>query len=150
MPKAEEHFFVWSIVHLLFEPTVQHCPEKMAPTLSMREKYKSKHTMVCLLRAVVGRITTVELRNECSATGYVVDVDGFMNVTMSKVLFVNMDGEKTHMDSIFIQASLVRYVQIPDDINMVKAMKKELMMMNPRRPLPGSMAGGRKKPPLKL
>ncbi|XP_054753174.2 U7 snRNA-associated Sm-like protein LSm10 [Lytechinus pictus] len=122
----------------------------MANTLSIREKYKARHTLVCLLRAVVGRITTVELRNECSATGYVDDVDGFMNVTMSKVLFVNMDGEKTHMDSFFVQASLVRYVQIPDDINMVKAMKRQLMSMNPQKPAPGSMSGGRKKPPLKL
>lgn len=73
-----------------------------------------------------------------------------MNVVMSKVLFVDQDGKKMHMESFFVQGSLIRYVQIPDDIDMVKAMKKQLMLMNPRRRAPGSMSQGRKKPPLKF
>ena len=118
--------------------------------MTLREKFKVKHTMVCLLRAVVGRITTVELRNECCATGYVDDVDGFMNVTMSKVLFVDQDEHKTHMESFFVQGSLIRYVQIPDDIDMVKVMQQEVRNLNPKIGHPGSMTGRKFKQPLKL
>ena len=118
--------------------------------LSRREKFKFKHTMVCLLRAVIGRITTVELRNECCATGYIDDVDGFMNITMSKVLFIDQDGKKTHMESFFVQGALSRYVQIPDDIDMTKVMQKEVRNLNPKKNLPGSMTGRKFKKPMKL
>ncbi|XP_071482529.1 U7 snRNA-associated Sm-like protein LSm10 [Diadema antillarum] len=118
--------------------------EKMAAplTMSRREKFKSKHTLICLLQALQGRITTVELRNECTATGYIDTVDGFMNVTMSRVLFVNQDGQKTHMESFFVQGSLIRYVQVPDDVDMVRAIKRQMMHFNPHRAPAG---GGRQK-----
>ena len=48
-------------------------------------------TLACLLPAVRNKRTTVELRNESFATGRVVVVDGFMNITMditSKTLSV--------------------------------------------------------------
>ena len=74
----------------------------------------------------------------------------FHDVTMSKVLFVDQDEHKTHMESFFVQGSLIRYVQIPDDIDMVKVMQHEVRNLNPKIGHPGSMTGRKFKQPLKL
>merc|ERR1712059_125769 len=62
--------------------------------------------------------TTVELRNESFVTGRVVTTDGFMNITMEDVTFTNALGGKSKFDSFFVQSRLIRYVQIPQAIDI--------------------------------
>jgi small nuclear ribonucleoprotein (snRNP)-like protein len=91
-----------------------------------REKFLIKNTLICLLKAVEGKVTTVELRNENSVTGTIDHVDGFMCISMSNVCFKTMAGKMTNFESFYVQGPHIRYVQIPDEIDMRKAMEYEV------------------------
>ena len=92
-----------------------------------RERAASERTLVCLLQAVQGHRTTVELRNESSAEGLIDNVDGFMNISMSDVKFSKQNGrEVLDFPTMFIQGRQIRYVQIPDFIDMRKAIEEQL------------------------
>lgn len=93
-----------------------------------RENYYIKNTLICLLKAVEGKVTTVELRNENAVTGRVDDVDGYMNISMSNVCYKSYRGNMTNFDSFFVQGVNVRYVHIPDEIDMRKAMEKYIKL----------------------
>lgn len=93
---------------------------------SSREKFLVKNTLVCLLKALEGRVTTVELRNENTITGQIDEVDGFMCISMSNVCFKTLSGRMANFESFYIQGKNIRYVQIPDEINMRKAMEYEV------------------------
>lgn len=93
---------------------------------SNREKFLIKNTLICLLKAVEGKVTTVELRNENSITGTIEHVDGFMCISMSNVCFKTMAGKMTNFESFYVQGTHIRYVHIPDEINMKKAMEFEV------------------------
>ena len=93
---------------------------------SLREKYKSTNSLICLLQGIMGRVTTVELRNESSARGKIDNVDGFMNVKMTNVLFTTPDGTEMNMQEFFVKGPQIRYVHIPDDVNMLQVMKQQL------------------------
>lgn len=91
-----------------------------------REKFLIKNTLICLLKAVEGKVTTVELRNENSVTGTIDHVDGFMCISMSNVCFKTMAGKMTNFESFYVQGTHIRYVHIPDEIDMRKAMEYEV------------------------
>ena len=87
-----------------------------------KEGYLIKNTLSCVVKLCVGREATIELRNDSFVTGYVVAVDGFMNVTLSKVLFCDPCGNRRKFDEFFLQNRLIRYVQIPKTIDMKSAL----------------------------
>jgi len=90
---------------------------------TQRERFKVRNTLICLLKEVEGKTTTVELRNESSVSGLVEHVDGYMNVTMSSVCFRNYKGKISKFANFFVQGTNIRFVQIPDEIDMRKAIK---------------------------
>ena len=49
---------------------------------SAKEQFLKFNTLSCLIGQCVGYVTTVELRNEAFVTGKVVEVDGFMYVSV--------------------------------------------------------------------
>ena len=91
-----------------------------------REKYFFTNSMICLLKAVEGMETTVELRDEKVVKGYIDKVDGFMNITMSDVTLKLLTGKERKFDSFFVNGRNIRYVHIPDEIDMRKSMEKVL------------------------
>lgn len=92
-----------------------------------REKYFIANSMICLLKAVEGMETTVELRDEKVAEGQIDSVDGFMNMNMSDVtLKFLLTGEEKKFDSFFINGKTIRYVHIPDEVDMKRSMDKVL------------------------
>ena len=96
---------------------------------SGRERATSERTLVCLLQAVQGHRTIVELRNESSAEGPIDNVDGFMNISMSDVKFSKQNRQEVKLmdfPTMFIQGKQIRYVQIPDFIDMRKAIEEQL------------------------
>ena len=93
---------------------------------SEREKYLVKNSLVCLLVALEGKETAIELRNENVVTGKIENVDAFMNVTMSDALLETYKGDSTEFTSFFVQGVNIRYVHIPDDVNIRRAIEKEL------------------------
>lgn len=94
--------------------------------MSKREKFKSRNSLVCLLQGLTGKTTTVELRNESSMTGCIEIVDGFMNITMKDVHFTDPYGNKNFFEQFFVNGKNIRYVQIPERMNILQVMSMEL------------------------
>ena len=97
------------------------------------EKLQSRRTLVCLLQALEGRKTTIELRNESSASGRVDHVDGMMNVTLSAASFYKADGTRLDMANLFIKGRQIRYVHIPEDVDVMAAIRKRLSELTSTR-----------------
>ncbi|XP_014669872.1 PREDICTED: U7 snRNA-associated Sm-like protein LSm10 [Priapulus caudatus] len=93
---------------------------------SLREQAKSTNSLLCLLQALTTRVTTVELRNESSARGRIVNVDGFMNVQMGDVTFTTARGETRLFEYFYVQGKQVRFVHIPDNVDIIKAIEGQL------------------------
>lgn len=88
-----------------------------------RERALIGKSLVLMLQALQGRQTTIELRNELSVWGTVESVDAYMNVDLRNVTVVRPGGKEEAYTSFFVQGRQVRYVHIPDDIDMVTALK---------------------------
>lgn len=85
-----------------------------------------QNTLCLLLRAVQGRETIVELRNEAIAKGIVEEVDYAMNISMKDVVFTRPNGQTALFPSLYVHGRQVRYVHIPDDIDMVRAIREQM------------------------
>uniref|UniRef100_UPI00358ED119 U7 snRNA-associated Sm-like protein LSm10 isoform X3 n=1 Tax=Myxine glutinosa TaxID=7769 RepID=UPI00358ED119 len=68
----------------------------------------------------------VELRNESSVVGCVQNVDAFMNVRLNDAVFTDQCGRQEHVDQFFVAGRSVRYVHIPDDVNISRAIASQL------------------------
>ena len=116
------------------------------------EKFKTEQTLVCLLHACKGYTTTVELVDESSIYGKIIHVDGFMNITMVRVIFTQVNGRVQKFDEIFIQGTKIRFVHLPDEIDIRSAIREQLDAINktrnrpartPRRGMGRGARGGR-------
>ncbi|XP_072227333.1 U7 snRNA-associated Sm-like protein LSm10 [Leuresthes tenuis] len=110
---------------------------------SIRERTIAENSMVVLLQGLQGEVTTVDLRNESSARGRLVNVDAFMNVRLEKVLYRNQRGQQTQLQDMFITGRNVRYVHIPDHVDIMKTIQNQLAKIHRVRNF-GSQGGGRK------
>lgn len=109
---------------LSYQPTVKTMASVTG--LSLRERAKSTSSLLCLLQALIGEVTTVELHNETSVRGLIKVVDGFMNVEMSNVIFTNISGVSCQFEYFYVQGKRIRFVHIPDHVDIVKAIEKQL------------------------
>lgn len=110
---------------------------------SIRERTIAENSMVVLLQGLQGEVTTVDLRNESTARGRVVNVDAFMNIRLADVLYRNWRGQLTQLQDLFITGRNVRYVHIPDHIDIMKTMQGQLAKIHRVRNF-ASEGGGRK------
>ena len=116
-----------------------------------RERATACRTLISLLQGIEGYHTTIELRNENSVTGTIEAVDGFMNINLSNAIFHTLDGRSTHFSHFFVRGINVRFVHIPDEVDMLKTIEKRVKLedrsmnvdgnrlrkKNPRGLLPG-------------
>ncbi|XP_078699406.1 U7 snRNA-associated Sm-like protein LSm10 [Branchiostoma floridae x Branchiostoma belcheri] len=100
---------------------------------SLRERAISQNTLVCLLQAIQGHETTVELRDEASVYGLIVNVDAFMNTTMKYCTYTDRRGKTVQFDDFYVQGRNIRFVQIPDAVNMMEAIEHQLGSIERRR-----------------
>ncbi|KAF0290462.1 U7 snRNA-associated Sm-like protein LSm10 [Amphibalanus amphitrite] len=91
-----------------------------------QEKFFSCNTLVCLLQALKGHSTTIELRNESEVCGVIDYVDGFMNVTVRPARFTDAAGTCARFDSFFVHGRQIRYVHIPDEVSPLSAIRQQL------------------------
>ena len=59
----------------------------MAELTTMRERARTFNSLACLLKGLIGHVTTVDLRDGSSCVGRILQVDSIMNTTMSNVVF---------------------------------------------------------------
>lgn len=110
---------------------------------SIRERTITENSMVILLQGLQGEVTTVDLRNESTARGRVVNVDAFMNVRLEDVLYRDRLGQLTQLQDLFITGRNIRYVHIPNHMDIMKTIESQLAKIHRVRNF-GSEGGGRK------
>ncbi|XP_077599995.1 U7 snRNA-associated Sm-like protein LSm10 [Stigmatopora nigra] len=110
---------------------------------SISERTIIENSMVILLQGLQGQVTTVDLRNESTARGRVVNVDAFMNVRLEDVLYRDWRGSLVRLQDLFITGRNIRYVHIPDHVDIMKTIEAELKKIHRVRNF-GSEGGGRK------
>lgn len=94
--------------------------------MSQREKAKTYNSLIILLKGLETRVTTIDLRNECAVRGIVNTVDAEMNCQMSKVCFRSADGKEQRFDDFYVKGPNIRYVHIPDDMDILSTIKNQL------------------------
>ncbi|XP_065882530.1 U7 snRNA-associated Sm-like protein LSm10 isoform X1 [Dysidea avara] len=88
----------------------------------MNSKKNARHgSLVCLIQALVGLDTTVELRYERSVRGTIAHVDDHMNIQMTGVVCHSLHGPPQSFSSMFISGNQIRYVHIPKNVNAIDA-----------------------------
>ncbi|XP_054620609.1 U7 snRNA-associated Sm-like protein LSm10 isoform X6 [Dunckerocampus dactyliophorus] len=110
---------------------------------SIRERTIAENSMVVLLQGLRGEVTTVDLRNESTARGRVVNVDAFMNIRLEDVLYRDRKGSLTQLQDLFITGRNIRYVHIPDHMDIMKTIEGQLAKIHRVRNF-GREGGGRK------
>ncbi|XP_071381473.1 U7 snRNA-associated Sm-like protein LSm10 [Centroberyx affinis] len=93
---------------------------------SIRERTIAENSLVILLQGLQGQVTTVDLRDESTARGRVVNVDAFMNVRLEEVLYRDRRGRLTQLQDFFVTGRNVRYVHIPDHLDIMETIQTQL------------------------
>lgn len=109
---------------------------------SIRERTIAENSLVILLQGLHGQVTTVDLRDESTARGRVINVDAFMNIRLEKVLYRDRRGHMSSMDDLFVTGRNVRYVHIPDHMNIRETIESQLAKIHRVRNF--GAGGGRK------
>ncbi|XP_073474077.1 U7 snRNA-associated Sm-like protein LSm10 [Aquarana catesbeiana] len=93
---------------------------------SVKERTIAENSLVILLQGLHGHATTVELRDESSAKGSVINVDAFMNVRLEKVTYTDRRGKESKLDDLFINGRNVRYIHIPEEVDIIHTIEERL------------------------
>ncbi|XP_059143482.1 U7 snRNA-associated Sm-like protein LSm10 [Physella acuta] len=91
-----------------------------------RSKFYAYNSMLCLLKALEGKYVTVEIRNDKVIKGFLDMVESNMNLNMSSVVLTDVVGRSYQYARFYIQGRQIRYVMIPDDVDIIKAMNWQL------------------------
>lgn len=110
---------------------------------SIRERTMAENSLVLLLQGLQGEVTTVDLRNECTARGRIANVDAFMNMRLEAVLYRDRRGQLANMQDLFVTGRNVRYVHIPDHVDITKTIEMQLARIHRVRNF-AHEGGGRK------
>lgn len=97
---------------------------------SVKERTIAENSLVILLQGLHGHVTTVDLRDESTATGRVTNVDAFMNVRLAEVTFTDRQGTVSHLDELFVTGRNVRYVHIPDEVDIRATIERQLQAIH--------------------
>ncbi|KAJ6663387.1 hypothetical protein lerEdw1_009466 [Lerista edwardsae] len=108
---------------------------------SVKERTISENSLVILLQGLHGRVTTVELRDESVAVGRIVNVDAFMNIRLAEATFTDRCGRSSWLADLFVTGRNVRYVHIPDDVDIRTAIEQQLQLIHRVRTFGGRDKG---------
>jgi len=102
------------------------------------ERSQTLNTLTCLLKGLVGQVTTIDLRNECCVNGRVMSVDSAMNISLTEAMFAppgvnpvcprcTTDAASVkEFDEFYVQGRNVRFVHIPDSIDIVQTIQEQI------------------------
>ncbi|GLC37277.1 hypothetical protein PLESTB_001141000 [Pleodorina starrii] len=88
-----------------------------------RRPPREETTLVCLIKSQVERKVVVELRNDILLRGRLDDVDDFLNMSLSEVIFQTVEGHKVEYESIYVKGRNVRFVHLPRSLDPAKAIE---------------------------
>ncbi|XP_027720476.1 U7 snRNA-associated Sm-like protein LSm10 [Vombatus ursinus] len=113
---------------------------------SVKERTIAENSLVILLQGLRGLVTTVDLRDETVARGRVDNVDAFMNIRLAEVTYTDRQGQQVQLDDLFVTGRNVRYVHIPDDVDITATIEQQLQAIHRVRNF-GSEGKGRREFP---
>lgn len=108
---------------------------------SVKERTISENSLVILLQGLHGRVTTVDLRDESTAMGRITNVDAFMNIRLAEVTFTDRRGRSSWLEDLFVTGRNVRYVHIPEDVDIRTTIEKQLQLIHKVRTFGGRDKG---------
>ncbi|NXJ68151.1 LSM10 protein, partial [Rostratula benghalensis] len=97
---------------------------------SVKERTIAENSLVILLQGLRGHVTTVDLRDESTARGRITNVDAFMNVRLTEVTFADRQGRVSCLDELFVTGRNVRYVHIPDEVDIRATIEQQLQAIH--------------------
>ncbi|GCB67549.1 U7 snRNA-associated Sm-like protein LSm10 [Scyliorhinus torazame] len=118
----------------------------MSLSHSIKERTIAENSLIILLQGVHGHVTTVDLRDESSVMGCFVNVDAFMNIRLSEVTYTDRWGRVSQLDNFFVTGRNVRYVHIPDEIDIIETIQSQLQKIHRVRNFGGKDRGRREFP----
>ncbi|CAH2099910.1 unnamed protein product [Euphydryas editha] len=95
-----------------------------------QEKFFYHNTLLCLVKSLQDKNITVDLRNDSYVCGQLVSVDGYMNLSLSKAVYCDTQGNEYYFDSLFVQARNIRYVHVPEYVSILGNIKNEFKKAN--------------------
>ncbi|XP_049276548.1 U7 snRNA-associated Sm-like protein LSm10 [Anopheles funestus] len=98
-----------------------------------KEKFHSVNYLTGLVQCLIGRNTLLDLQNETTVAGTIVDVDGFMNVTMENAVFIDQLGRQYLLENFVIYSKYIRYIHIPKDINIKASFEEYINTMTGKK-----------------
>ncbi|KAM6219537.1 U7 snRNA-associated Sm-like protein LSm10 [Rhynchocyon petersi] len=102
----------------------------MALSHSIKERTISENSLIILLQGLQGQVTTVDLRDESTARGRIDNVDAFMNIRLANVTYTDRWGHQVELEDLFVTGRNVRYVHIPDDVNITATIEQQLQIIH--------------------
>ncbi|EMP34879.1 U7 snRNA-associated Sm-like protein LSm10, partial [Chelonia mydas] len=97
---------------------------------SVKERTIAENSLVILLQGIHGYVTTVDLRDESTVLGRITNVDAFMNIRLAEVTFTDRQGRVSQLDDLFVTGRNVRYVHIPDEVDIKATVEKQLQLIH--------------------
>ncbi|CAM9488530.1 unnamed protein product [Chrysoparadoxa australica] len=101
-----------------------------APELKVKKKTRPpppmQRTLAIILQSLRGQSIVLELKNDVEIKGVVDFTDQDMNVSLTSARHVAPDGTVQHFSELFVRGVTVRYVHIPDHINVGKNMHSHM------------------------
>ena len=102
--------------------------------MSLKERAKSAKTLICFLQSMIGHKTRIDLRNDSHLIGVIESVDSFMNIELNKCDLKSDDNQLIQsFDYFFIKGSRIRFVHIPDDIDIIENIENQIKVIQSRR-----------------
>ncbi len=102
-----------------------------------RQKQRFQNTLLCLLEGIVGEVTLIELRNESSVWGQIESVDDQMNVSVKNAVFTGVNGIHTKFTAFYVKGRMIRFVHIPESVDIMKTINSQLNVHKRVRDGPG-------------
>lgn len=102
--------------------------------MALKERAKSAKTLICFLQSMVGHQTRVDVRDDTHLVGVIQSVDSYMNIELKDCRLFSEDNQPVQeFEYFFLKGSRVRYVHIPDDIDIIANIESQLALIQSRR-----------------
>ena len=106
--------------------------------LSGLDKSYSCNTLIGIVKACAGKRIQIDLRNEMHICGQVDSVFADMNVVLMDAYLI-MPSKKygqsnsKHYEQITVRGRNIRFVHVPDDVDMITALQNEIMAVRRKK-----------------
>ena len=110
--------------------------------LNRKYKKESCRTLLGFLRCLVGQKVQLDLHGGIMLVGVLVDIDVNHNIQLSQVTMSRPLANSVAFHRLYIRFTTVRYIRIPEEIDIMETIRRDLRQMNPK---PSEIIGGGQK-----